>query len=450
VPAYSGTSIYDILTKTQLTNTTHQFTTTTGGNVLLGDAEVQNFYGDVNITTGTSQATINSTYFSDVTAAQDNVMCVRIFHGNLTIGSLVTFIPPFRTKGMFVFVKGNLTNNGTISMSGRGSSATGANVYLWGSSFIPSAGQPGADAVTTGSVTSDKSVPGASPDAQGKTKPARGTGGGGTGSVRKVGTFQTATTSAAGSAGTSWSGGFGSGGTTGFNVSGTGNAPTSTTGGSARVFSSTSQANTIFIGGGSGVLGGDGLSRGGTNTIPQTEPPSAAADGSAGTLMIACLGTFTNNNSIFSVGTSGGTGSTNHPNGGSSGGGSINIVASSIGGTGGTTSVAGGASATTSFDAGIGDNSGGAGGAGSYTALTFTAESVTTLPRRTLFKTSDGKLWYRNFNGSGSWQEATGTGTTPFTTFGMFDAEVYALTSTEILAITGIDASAIKIQTYVP
>jgi hypothetical protein len=163
VPAYSGTSIFDILTKTQLTNATHQFTTTTGGNVLLGDAEVQNFYGDVDIPTGTSQTTINNTYFSDVASAQDNVMCVRIFHGNLTIGSGVTFTPPHRTKGMFVLVKGNLTNDGTISMTGKGSSASGLNVYLWGSQLVPAGGQLGGSGVQT-PTSADNSLAGNSPE----------------------------------------------------------------------------------------------------------------------------------------------------------------------------------------------------------------------------------------------------------------------------------------------
>jgi hypothetical protein len=453
VPAYSGTNIFDILTKTQLTNATHQFTTTTGGNVPLGDAEVQNFYGDVNITTGTSQATINSTYFSDVTAAQDDIMCVRIFHGNLTIGSGVTFTPPHRTKGLFVFVKGNLTNNGTISMTGKGASGTPANVYLWGSAFVPAGGQTGAEGVSTGSGGGNLSVAGGSPDVQGKPKTARATGGGGSASVRRVGSNTVNVVSAAGSAGTSWSGGFGSGGISTFASSGTrtGNAPTLTTGGAATVHSTTSQASTIFIGGGSGVFGGDGLSRAGTTSLAQPDPPYAAEDGTAGLLMIACLGIYTNNGTVSSVGTSGGTGSADHANGGASGGGSINIVASSIGGTGGTTTVAGGTGTTAGFDSvNIGNNTGGSGGAGSYTAQTFAQESIQSLPRRTLFKTPDNKLWYRNFSGSGSWQEATGTGTEPFQSFGMFDAEVYALTSTQILAITGINASAIKIQTYVP
>jgi hypothetical protein len=446
VPAYSGTNIFDILTKTQLTNATHQFTTTTGGNVPLGDAEVQNFYGDVNITTGTSQATINSTYFSDVTAAQDDIMCVRIFHGNLTIGSGVTFTPPHRTKGLFVFVKGNLTNNGTISMTDKGASGTPANVYLWGSAFVPAGGQVGGDGVRT-STASNVSIAGKSPEQSSKPLPTRGTGGGGSGSARKLGTATVWSETVAGSAGTSWSGGFGSGGITSGATNQTGLGATSTTGGDARI--SAAVTGPFYVGSGAGIFGGVAKLRSSSTTTDVTTTPYKPTDGAAGLLMIACLGTVTNNGSIVSVGKSGGTGSDNHGNGGSSGGGSINIVASSIP-VAGTTSVAGGASATTSFDAGIGNNAGGAGGAGSYTALTFSAESINTLPRRTLFKTPDNKLWYRNFSGSGSWVEATGTGTEPFQSFGMFDAEVYALTSTQILAITGIDASAIKIQTYVP
>jgi hypothetical protein len=334
-------------------------------------------------------------------------------------------------------------------MSERGSYGTPANVYMWGSAFVPASGQPGAEGVTTGSATKNTSVAGGSPDVQGKPKTARGTGGGGSGSVRKVGTSPTTTTSLAGSAGTSWSGGFGSGGVSGFNVNATGFGPTSQKGGDARVVSSTSQANTIYVGGGSGVIGGDGVSRGGTTTLTQTEPPYAAVDGTAGLLMIACLGAMTNNGSILSVGTSGGTGSVDHGNGGASGGGSINIVASSIGGTGGTTSVDGGVGTTAGFDSvNIGDNTGGAGGAGSYTAQTFTQESINTLPRRTLFY-SGSVLYYYDFNAS-TWQIAGVSGTTPYQSVGMFDAEVYALTSTQIANIPNYNASDIRIRTYQP
>ena len=438
--SYTGTSIFSIITSNRIPDDTHTFT---AGGQSLGSVEVMNFYGNQTVTS----ATVNS-YFTDVTSAQDNIMCLRIFHGNLDIQS-GTFTPPHRTKGLFIFVKGNLTNSGTISMTGKGASGTKANVYLWGSEFIPADGQAGATGVSTGSAGGNLSVAGGSPDVQSKPKPARGTGGGGSGSVRRVGSTVTTVTSAAGSTGTSWSGGFGSGGISSFNSGGTqvGNAPTSTIGGDAKVTSSTSQAQTIFVGGGSGVLGGDGVSRGGTNTIAQPNPPSAAADGTAGTLMIACLGTYTNSGIVSSVGTSGGTGSADHGNGGASGGGSINIIAKSIGGTG-TSSVTGGVGTTAGSDAGIGDNTGGAGGAGSHTARTFTQESITTFPRRTLFY-SGTTLYFYDFENE-QWKPATGSGSAPYETYGMFDAELSALTLEDIDNLPGYTANAVKIRTYTP
>jgi hypothetical protein len=346
---------------------------------------------------------------------------------------------------MFVFVKGNLTNNGTISMTGKGSSASGLNVYLWGSQLVPAGGQLGGSGVQT-PTSADNSLAGNSPEQSSQSLPTRGTGGGGSGSARKLGSGSNWAATLAGSQGTSWSGGFGSGGVTAAGTNTTGLAATSTTGGEARIVTTTT--GPFYVGGGSGVIGGTARLRSSSTTTIETSFPYKPADGTAGLLMIACLGTYTNNGTVSSVGTVGGTGSTNHGNGGSSGGGSINITAKSIA-LEGTRSFAGGVGAITGSPTTL-NTAGGAGGAGSYTANTLTTDGVTTQPRRTLFKTPDNKLWYRNFSGSGSWLEATGTGTEPFQSFGMFDAEVYALTSTQILAITGIDASAIKIQTYVP
>ena len=86
--------------------------------------EVINFYEDV---TYNSSNPVGTTLGSTTTSR----MLILIYHGNLTIESGQTLTPRVSKKGMLVCVKGTLTNKGTISMTARGVSATGQDVYLW-------------------------------------------------------------------------------------------------------------------------------------------------------------------------------------------------------------------------------------------------------------------------------------------------------------------------------
>lgn len=83
--------------------------------------EVVNFNQDV--TYSTSPTLGNDT--------ADETMLVLKYHGNLTVGTGATITPQVRKKGMYIYVKGNLVNNGKITMDSKGSFAAGENVYLW-------------------------------------------------------------------------------------------------------------------------------------------------------------------------------------------------------------------------------------------------------------------------------------------------------------------------------
>lgn len=80
-------------------------------------------------------------------------MVVLKVNGNLTINSGVTLTACRNgvyggPKGLLVYCTGTLTNNGDISMTGRGARAAGENVYLWKNSdssyeYVPAVGSPG-------------------------------------------------------------------------------------------------------------------------------------------------------------------------------------------------------------------------------------------------------------------------------------------------------------------
>lgn len=91
------------------------------------------------------------------TANAQNTVVLKV-EGNLTISSGITVTSVTSNyggpKGLIIYCTGELTNNGTISMSARGAKATGENVYLWKNadgSFecVPATGATGGDSVTT-------------------------------------------------------------------------------------------------------------------------------------------------------------------------------------------------------------------------------------------------------------------------------------------------------------
>lgn len=139
----------------------------------------------------------------------NNSMMILKCNGELTIseGSILT---PYTTpKGMFVYSSGTITNNGEISISLKGSTATGQNVYLWKNStgdkeyeMVPKIGAEGGKKASVGNSAGAKSN-----GKPGNDGVNRETGGGGSGAV--FSNYQ-AISSKIGGAGTSYKGGNGS------------------------------------------------------------------------------------------------------------------------------------------------------------------------------------------------------------------------------------------------
>lgn len=146
------------------------------------------------------------------TDAQNMVMVV--VNGNLTIeeGTTVTaFSNSYGgPKGMFLYVTGQLTNNGTISMTGKGGKHPGEDVYLWddeieGMQTVPAVGALGG----AGTASSGDQGVNANPGEDGYD---RETGGGGGGANTYSSYSNGGTKGGAGGTGTSYSGGAGGGG----------------------------------------------------------------------------------------------------------------------------------------------------------------------------------------------------------------------------------------------
>lgn len=244
----------------------------------------------------------------------DSTMLVLKYHKNLTVGTGVVVSPQVRKKGMYICVKGTLSNNGEITMTARGAIAAGQNVYLWKNlegtyEYIPAVGGTGAARVS-------RSSDGETAGIKGTNGTNRQTGGGGSGSACR---WATATSySGAGAAGTSYSGGAGGGGCSARN-SGSWAAVAGAINGGAGGAGLTKRDNstTYKAGGGAGNNGGLGsLNNSATATLK-------GADGTGG-LLIIYTDTLVNNATISSNGSKGG-GDGTHAEGGSSGAGSINI-----------------------------------------------------------------------------------------------------------------------------
>lgn len=98
-----------------------------------------------------------------------NMVVVKV-NGDLTINSGVT-LTSYGTsyggpKGMLIYVKGTLTNNGTISMTARGAYSIGQNVYLWKNEdssyeYVPATGATGGAKKSAGTKASSGNAGGA-------------------------------------------------------------------------------------------------------------------------------------------------------------------------------------------------------------------------------------------------------------------------------------------------
>jgi len=324
---------------------------------------------------------------STALTASSGHMVVAIFEKNLTIESTGT-ITAYRykdtdnnwyyggPKGIYICVKGNLINDGTISMTARGANATGDNVYLYSNDatnweYVPAAGATGGVAKSFKNTSADQSAAGASGnDGSTVANSVRATGGGGSGGVRKTNCANAnyEVKSGAGGRGTSYSGGSGGGGAylegAGSNVTGGTGSSTGGAGGAGKGARNYTQSGTqANAGGGAGNPGANGVKINSSGTTSTYK----GSDGTGGLLII--YGNEVNNiGNIESKGSNGGNTASSNNNksvgGGASGGGSINIFYNTLYNNEGNIYVTGGTGGT-KYGTG---KAGGNGGAGTVTS----------------------------------------------------------------------------------
>jgi len=320
----------------------------TGGALTVNGVAMGNYDYTVKQGAQTVSAFTNSDWF---TGTSDTAASFVVVNGDLTIAAGQTFAPANRKLFTVLYVAGNLTVNGTISMTARGAnhSATAAGTLLLAAGTfggvvnpqVPAAGGAGAadTAITAGTGTSIGTA--------GTAGTAGGTGGGGGGGNQSSSVF----TRSAGSAGTSFGGGSGGGATIDNSASAANNASANGGAGGAPT------CGGYPCGGGAGNPGGTGVNGG-----------SAGTSGTGGVLVIYCTGTLSGSGTIAANGSPGGSASGNgtaDSGGGGSGGGSVtvfygtdtsSIVPTATGGAGGT-------------GAGAYNGTGGAGGNGTARKL---------------------------------------------------------------------------------
>lgn len=223
---------------------------------------------------------------------------IVVVNGNMTINSGVTFRPSNRKKFIFIYVYGNLTVNGTISMSQRGpfhSGQAGANMLI---------------ATGTYSGVPNPTIPTSGGGSSGGTGNGGNTGGP---SNNRLGTSGNSFTGGSGGAG----GGDGQSAGAPQQQGGRGGNAAGQTGG------------VRGYGGGAGNPGGSGRS----------EQSSPGSTGIGGVIMIYCTGTFSGSGTLITQGARGGYGRNIH--GASSGGGAITVMCNSNSFTGSISAPAG-------------------------------------------------------------------------------------------------------------
>lgn len=304
VPDPPAGSTNDILSFARDLSTTFDgFTVepTSGGALTINSQSV----GDYDYAIFDGNTTISSFTASDwFTSTEDTASAWIVVNGNLTINSGQTLLPSVRKLFTVVYVTGNLTCTGGISMTARGAnhsgtgnsggSTTAVAIRIGTGTFgavtnpqIPAAGGAGATGTTVDNAVSS-----------GTAGTNGATGGGGAGG--KFG----GTRSGNGEAGTCFSGGSGGGGV----GSGTGGNAVAN-GGKGGNASGTATA------GGTGNPGGNS---GGTNGLP-------GGTGTGGVLIVIVEGTLSGTGTIAGNGVNGVRPSGSIA-GGASGGGSVTVL----------------------------------------------------------------------------------------------------------------------------
>jgi|GEM_PF-1926812 len=262
-------------------------------------------------------------------AADSRSLVVRV-DGDLTVGSGATLTAATRKRGMFLWVRGNLTVNGAISMTARGAIAAGQTLPLAdlgdGSTLtVPAAGAGGAGRAN-GSYTGVNGVSGAAGS-------GLRSGGGGSGAAH---CNSCTGYSGAGAAGTSWSGGSGGGGVSRISNGNAGNAAGN---GGAGGYGSAYQSCCTYYkgaGGGAGNNGGAAATSQGYN----------GGNGTGGLLVVYVEGDVVNDGSLVSGGSNGGGTGTHsrawNAGGGASGGGIVVLLHRGVASGAGSLSAPGG------------------------------------------------------------------------------------------------------------
>ena len=300
----------DILTYARRLNTLYGSSTVTptnGGPLSIGG----NSLGNYEYTSRSGNTTISAFSDSDwFTSTEDTVSSWIVVNGNLTINSGQTVIPTKRKLFLVVYVTGDLTVDGSISMTARGANHSGTgnsggftapvDILLATGTYssvsnpkIPATG--GAGGVLRSTNGSNNGTAGSN----------GGTGGGGSGQRFAAGT------AGAGSTGTCFSGGTGGAGclgSTGTEVAGSGEI-NGGRGGNANVS-------------GNQVSAGGSGNPGGTGTGLPNGPDGLS--GTGGSLIVICEGSLSGSGTLVSHGVDG-TGTGGQVFGGATGGGSISV-----------------------------------------------------------------------------------------------------------------------------
>jgi hypothetical protein len=285
-------------------------TATAGGTLTLNSVSLGSYDYAIQSATTVSSFT-NSTWY---TTTQDTRSALIAIKGNFTINSGVLFTPSNRKLFTFIYVNGNLTMNGEISMtnmaanaSGTGNSSggtTSANILIYSGTHggisnpqIPSNGG-------TGTAGQSAGCPGSPANPAGGAGSSGGTGGGGGGG--NCGSVA----AGSGATGSAFAGGPGGGA---INNGGTSVPAGNGTYNGGRGGDASTGSVSGGAGGGAGQPGGSSYA-GGTD----------GATGCAGVIIIICTGTISGSGTFSSIGGYGGD--AGHASGGSGGGGSINIM----------------------------------------------------------------------------------------------------------------------------
>lgn len=278
--------------------------------------------------------TYNDLSFCDAIA--DSRMCMVRFNGNTTLSGFNS--PAVRKKGLVIYVDGDLTINSgaSISMTQRGAIASGQNLSLISTYTVPAAGASGGTGVLIGDGRHAFDITGGQYTNHSMFNPTQGadgsngqTGGGSAGGGINFNGYSAK--GGNGAAGTSYSGGSGGGGSNSRSCNGRGGdaAPNGGAGGYAD--------GCWDWDAGSGV----GNPSGGRKDGDTAYEKIALNSGTGGLLILYVNGNIINNGSIQSNGTAPGT-----SNGGSSGGGSVNVFRTGNYSGAGTITATGGDAAT--------------------------------------------------------------------------------------------------------